>query len=293
MVRCPAPATSSLASARLPPHRSICRPTLTRRAAHSTCPLRYPRRTRRLTMWRGFFRPECNLASRTVQEEGMNTPMPENRCPQCGALLTPGAAQGLCPRCLLADAAAPPEQTATGSKPPTLELVAAAFPHLEVIELIGHGGMGAVFKVRQSKLDRYAALKILPQSLAVDAAFASRFEREARLLARLNHPNIVAVYDHGQAGEFFYLLMEFVDGVNLRQTMRAARFTPDQALAIVPKICEALQYAHDESVLHRDIKPENILLDAKGRVKLADFGIAKLAVPESAPGDPQWGTQTL
>jgi serine/threonine protein kinase len=94
--------------------------------------------------------------------------MPENRCPQCGAVLTPGAAQGLCPRCLLAGAAEPSEQTATGSTPPTLEQVAAAFPQLEVVELIGHGGMGAVFKVRQSKLDRYAALKILPQSLAAD-----------------------------------------------------------------------------------------------------------------------------
>jgi serine/threonine protein kinase len=150
-----------------------------------------------------------------------------------------------------------------------------------VIELIGHGGMGAVFKVRQPKLDRFAALKLLPQSLAADPAFASRFEREARLLARLNHPNIVAVYDHGQAGEFFYLLMEFVDGVNLRQAMRASRFTAEQALGIVPKICEALQYAHDEGVLHRDIKPENILLDAKGRVKLADFGIAKLVARAS------------
>jgi serine/threonine protein kinase len=70
--------------------------------------------------------------------------------------------------------------------------------------------------------------------------------------------------------------MEFVDGVNLRQAMRAGRFTPDQALAIVPKICEALQFAHNEGILHRDIKPENILLDAKGRVKIADFGIAKL-----------------
>ena len=222
----------------------------------------------------------------------MNTPMPENRCPQCGAVLTPGAAQGLCPHCLLAGAAEPTEQTSIGPAP-TLEQVAAAFPQLEVIEVIGHGGMGAVFKVRQSKLDRYAALKILPQSLAADPAFASRFEREARLLARLTHPNIVAVYDHGHAGEFFYLLMEFVDGVNLRQAMRASRFTPGQALGIVPKICEALQYAHDEGVLHRDIKPENILLDAKGRVKLADFGIAKLADSESAPAELRSKTPTL
>src|SRR5439155_16061216 len=85
---------------------------------------------------------------------------------------------------------------------------------------------------------------------------------------------------------FFYLLMEFVDGVNLRQAMKAGRFTPEQALAIVPKICEALQYAHNEGILHRDIKPENILLDTKGRVKIADFGIAKLignSQPESTP----------
>jgi len=147
---------------------------------------------------------------------------------------------------------------------------------LEIGELIGQGGMGFVFKARQPKLDRFVALKILPQSLAVEPAFAERFTREGRLLARLNHPNIVTVHDFGQANGFFYLLMEFVDGVNLRQAMKAARFTSDQALGVVPRICEALQYAHNEGVLHRDIKPENILLDTKGRVKIADFGIAKL-----------------
>jgi serine/threonine protein kinase len=88
--------------------------------------------------------------------------------------------------------------------------------------------------------------------------------------------NIVTVYDFGQSGGFFYLLMEYVDGVNLREAMAAGRFTPEQPLGLVPRICEALQYAHDESILHRDIKPENILLDVKGRVKIADFGIAKL-----------------
>ncbi|MCI0745323.1 MAG: protein kinase [Verrucomicrobia subdivision 3 bacterium] len=145
-----------------------------------------------------------------------------------------------------------------------------------MLELIGQGGMGFVFKARQPKLDRFVALKILPQSLATDPAFAERFKREGRVLARLGHPNIVTVHDFGQANGFFYLLMEFVDGVNLRQAMKAGRFTPAQALAVVPKICEALQYAHSEGVLHRDIKPENILLDSKGRVKIADFGIAKL-----------------
>src|SRR5258706_10167558 len=146
--------------------------------------------------------------------------------------------------------------------------------------------MGYVFKARQPKIDRLVALKILSQSLAADPAFAQRFTREGRLLARLNHPNIVTLHDFGLANGLFYLLMEFVDGVNLRQAMKAGRFTPGQALAVVPKICEALQYAHNEGVLHRDIKPENILLDTKGRVKIADFGVAKLAVEARAESKP-------
>jgi serine/threonine protein kinase len=158
--------------------------------------------------------------------------------------------------------------------------VRAAFPNLEVIELIGQGGMGFVFKARQSKLDRFVALKLLPASLAADPAFADRFTREARFLARLNHPNIVTIHDFGQANEFFFLLMEFVDGVNLRQAMEVGRFTPEQALSIVPRICDALQFAHNEGILHRDIKPENILLDSKERVKIADFGIAKIVGTE-------------
>jgi serine/threonine protein kinase len=197
------------------------------------------------------------------------------RCPKCGQPIPEQAPQGLCPKCVLLQASIPTEGAKTRPAP-SREEVAAAFPQLEILELIGQGGMGFVFKARQPKLERLVALKILPQALATDPAFAERFTREGRALARLNHPNIVAIHDFGQAGGFFYLLMEFVDGVNLRQAMRAGRFTPAQALAVVPKICEALQFAHNEGILHRDIKPENILLDAKGRVKIADFGIAKL-----------------
>ncbi len=215
----------------------------------------------------------------------MTTEKPSSQCPECGATLSPGAAMDLCARCLMMGASEPTQAGVPPSAPPSLEQVAGAFPQLEVVELIGCGGMGAVYKVRQPKLDRFAALKLLPQSLAADPAFASRFEREARLLARLNHANIVAVYDHGQQGPFFYVLMEYVDGVNLRQAMQSSRFTPAQALAIVPKICEALQYAHEEGVLHRDVKPENILLDARGRVKLADFGIAKLMAGTAVEGE--------
>ena len=209
----------------------------------------------------------------------MNTEVSPGRCPKCGTPVPAEAPQGLCPKCVLADAAAPteiaqpPEKTA---EVPALERVAAAFPQLEIIELLGHGGMGAVYKARQPKLDRVVALKLLHDSLATNPAFAERFNREARMLARLNHPNIVTVYDFGEAGGFFYLLMEYVDGVNMRQAMQAGRFSPAEALGIVPKICEALQFAHNEGILHRDIKPENILIDARGRVKIADFGIAKL-----------------
>ena len=208
----------------------------------------------------------------------MNTEPIANRCPKCQAPLPANAPQGLCAKCLLAAVSTPTEagQPADRKPPPSLATVAAAFPQLEILELIGHGGMGVVYKARQPRLDRLVALKLLPQSLAADATFAERFNREARVLARLNHPNIVTVHDFGQSGGFFYLLMEFVDGVNLRQAMQAGRFTPQQAMMLVPKICEALQFAHDEGILHRDIKPENILLDTKGRVKIADFGIAKL-----------------
>ncbi|MES2924388.1 MAG: protein kinase [Verrucomicrobiota bacterium] len=199
-------------------------------------------------------------------------------CPTCHYPIPPNAPGGFCPACLLRDAEEP---VPAGRAAPTVEEIAAAFPQLEILELIGQGGMGFVYQARQPNLDRIVALKILSPELGRDPAFAERFAREARVLGRLHHPNIVTVFEHGESGGFFYLLMEYVDGVNLRQAMRAGRFTPDQALAIVPGICDALQFAHEQGVWHRDIKPENILLDARGQVKMADFGIARIV------GDPQ------
>jgi serine/threonine protein kinase len=161
--------------------------------------------------------------------------------------------------------------------------LAPHFPNLEILELLGQGGMGAVYKARQPGLDRLVALKVLPPGIGSGAAFAERFKREARSLARLNHPNIVAVYDFGEAAGLYYFVMEYVDGANLRQMERTERLAPREALGIVVQVCEALQYAHDEGIVHRDIKPENILLDKKGRVKIADFGLAKLLA--RAPAD--------
>lgn len=136
--------------------------------------------------------------------------------------------------------------------------------------------MGVVYKARQKSLKRIVALKLLAPERADDPAFAARFEIEAQALAALNHPHIVSIYDFGHSHGFYSLIMEFVDGVNLRQAMKTGQLTPEQALAIVPPICEALQYAHMHGIVHRDIKPENLLLDREGRVKIADFGLAKM-----------------
>jgi hypothetical protein len=229
----------------------------------------------------------------------------QRTCPSCGKALGADAPQGICPECLMKAGFG----TASGSEgggnasfvPPPVEAIASVFPQLEILELIGRGGMGAVYKARQPGLDRLVALKILPPRTGSDPGFAERFTREARALAKLSHPNIVGVYDFGQVSSagvplaitagvppasrtgapqtitnLHYFLMEYVDGSNLRQVEQAGKLTPPQALQIIPQICEALQYAHEEGIVHRDTKPENVLLDKKGRVKIADFGLAKI-----------------
>jgi serine/threonine protein kinase len=216
-------------------------------------------------------------------------------CPSCGRPLLPNAPKGLCAECLLKaglqtetqpNAGDPAQPKPPPFVPPSPAELARHFPQLEILELIGRGGMGAVYKARQPSLDRLVALKILPPGVAGDTGFAERFTREARALARLSHPNIVAVYDFGQAAGMPFFLMEYVNGPNLRELERGGKLSPREAMQIIPQICEALQFAHDEGIVHRDIKPENILLDKKGRVKIADFGIAKLlgqtTVPDAA-----------
>jgi tRNA A-37 threonylcarbamoyl transferase component Bud32 len=213
------------------------------------------------------------------------------RCPRCGAELRTSTAEGLCPGCLLKVVLSPELGSQTGEGqggpqgehsrfvPPDPASLARHFPHLEILGVLGQGGMGVVYKARQPKLDRLVALKILPSAVQVDPAFAERFIREARALARLDHPGIVTVYDFGESDGLYYLVMQFVDGTSLRQVLRAGGLSPDEALRIVPQICEALQYAHDQGIVHRDVKPENILLDRRGHVKIADFGLAKLVAP--------------
>ncbi len=202
-------------------------------------------------------------------------------CPQCQAPIPADAPGGICPKCLMnagLDSSDGMQATtmASGFVPPTPEELAPHFPQLEILELLGKGGMGAVYKARQPGLDRFVAVKILPPEVGTDPAFAERFTREARTLGKLSHQNIVAIFDSGQTGDLYYFLMEFIDGANLRQIIQSGGIQPEQALAIVPQICDALQFAHDAGVVHRDIKPENILVDKQGQVKIADFGLAKL-----------------
>jgi serine/threonine protein kinase len=166
-----------------------------------------------------------------------------------------------------------------GAEPVEGEL-AGVFPQFQILELIGSGGMGRVYKVMQPGLGRVAALKVMMPELAKDPSFVERFTREGRALARLQHPNIVSVFDIGETRGYCWLLMEYVDGVNLRQVMQSGSLSPKDALQIIPGVCAALEYAHGQGVLHRDIKPENILLDGSGRVKIADFGVAKLSEVE-------------
>jgi ankyrin repeat protein/predicted Ser/Thr protein kinase len=211
----------------------------------------------------------------------MTTPA---QCPRCGATLPPETAPDACPKCLLKvglDKTEPGIDTRETAGVPTQpapapEEIAADFPQLEILELLGQGGMGVVYKARQKSLDRLVALKILNVPDKAGPDFAERFSREAKALASLSHSAIVTVYDFGRAGDRYFLLMEYVDGPDLHRLIRGGEIQPGQALEMVSHICDALQFAHESGVVHRDIKPENILVDKKGRVKIADFGLAKI-----------------
>ena len=151
-----------------------------------------------------------------------------------------------------------------------------------LLELLGAGGMATVYRTRDERLGRNVAIKVIAPGLVQDVVAVRRFRREAELGARLMHTNIVTVLDAGVEPQDF-IAMELVDGVDAATlARRTGRLTTHHAIRIVAPICDALQFAHNEGILHRDIKPENILLDSKGRLKIADFGIAKLLDPELA-----------
>ncbi|MCW1913299.1 protein kinase [Luteolibacter sp. GHJ8] len=158
---------------------------------------------------------------------------------------------------------------------PTLEAMAALLPAYEFEAFIAKGGMGAVYKAQQRRLDRDVAIKILPRELGEDAAFVASFETEAKAMAKLNHPNLIGVYDYGEVDGMPYIVMEYVNGKSLFYSAQNLKVDPGQAVGIVKGICDGLAHAHENGVIHRDIKPANILLTPRAVPKIGDFGLAR------------------
>ena len=166
--------------------------------------------------------------------------------------------------------------------PPSTAELDEMIPGYTFLEFIERGGMGAVYKAVQKSLNRMVAVKLLPLVHRNKETFAERFKREAHALALLNHPHIIAVHDFGETadGQMYYV-MEFVSGMDLQQLLKRDRLEPRQILNIITQVCGALQFAHEQGIVHRDIKPSNILVDERGNVKVADFGLAKIVGPQS------------
>ena len=168
---------------------------------------------------------------------------------------------------------------AVGWVPDTVEQLQPKLPQYEIIEMLGRGGMGAVYKARQRSLNRLVAIKVLPRTApGGDLNFAERFKIEAHAMAKLNHPAIVAVHDIGETDDGqLYFVMELVEGTDLAKRIESeGRLPVEEVREIALRVCDALEYAHSHGVVHRDIKPSNILLSGEGRVKVADFGLAKI-----------------
>lgn len=162
--------------------------------------------------------------------------------------------------------------------------------HYQIKELLGSGGMGEVYLAKDTRLGRRVALKLLPDYLTDDESRVRRFKQEARAASALNHPNILTIYEIEQADGRYFIATEFVEGETLRQRVKSGQLKLSEALEIALQIAQALSKAHQVGIVHRDIKPENIMLDAEGRVKVLDFGLAKYILPLSAGDDAEEST---
>src|SRR5215510_10963901 len=145
----------------------------------------------------------------------------------------------------------------------------------EITALLGKGGMGEVYRARDTKLKREVAIKILPDEFSRDVDRVSRFQREAEVLASLNHPNIAAIYDLEEASGLRYLILELVDGETLAERLRRGPIAASEALKIARQIVDALEAAHEKGIIHRDLKPANVKITPEGKMKVLDFGLAK------------------
>src|SRR6266446_10226564 len=170
-------------------------------------------------------------------------------------------------------------------------MIGTKLAHYEITSHLGTGGMGEVYQATDSKLGRSVAIKLLPEAFTHDADRAARFEREARVLASLNHPNIAAIYGVEESGGRKFLVMELVGGETLAERISRSQISVAETLGIAVQIAEALEAAHEKGVVHRDLKPANIKITTEGKVKVLDFGLAKAL--ESAPAPANANSPTM
>lgn len=173
---------------------------------------------------------------------------------------------------------------------PEIADLAPLFPGYEIESLIATGGMGAVYRAVQKSLDRTVAIKILPHEFSKDAAFCAGFEAEAKAMARLNHPNLIGVYDFGEVNGMLFIIMEFVPGESVFHSAHGIAIDPREVIRLVTGICNGLSHAHENGIIHRDIKPSNILLDLNTQPKIGDFGLARPVENKIQEGEEIFGT---
>lgn len=206
-----------------------------------------------------------------------------NTCPRCGAALAEYGPGGLCPRCLLRDAlesdSDSEEPPSRSGRPPGVRI--RYFGDYELLEELGHGGMGVVYKARQISLNRLLALKLIQGGEFASPEFIQRFRLEAETAARLQHPNIIAIHEVGEHEGQPYFAMDYVDGTTLEERVRKGPMPPKAAADLTRPLAQAIHYAHQQGVLHRDLKPSNVLIDPFGQPRITDFGLAKVLTADS------------